>query len=170
MEAEEGIPLIRSNDQLDLSGYECENRKMLHFYLAMKKNLTLKKRKPCTCACEILKPPIFMLILLIGYFAADLSYVGSENYADLELIDVNYEVQQTFCVDKLPSSHPNPLQFPPCTVDQCSFGVPIKNSDGGDSPSQLCWNLNITQLYVVRYVIVSLVFFSSCIKDQKRKE
>ncbi|KAJ9453785.1 ABC transporter A family member 1 [Diplonema papillatum] len=96
---EAGMPPVGHG--VDLSPYPMTHRRLKHFGIAMKKNAKLKSRKLRGLACEILGPPLFMAVLLAGYYAADDEYFEAADYAGQQPTSPNADTS-SFCTVGVP--------------------------------------------------------------------
>ena len=66
--------------QLDLQGYDVDNKQSLHFYLALEKTLRLKSRSLRVCLCEMLLPPVMVLAMIFGWLASTDKHFPAAGY------------------------------------------------------------------------------------------
>ena len=104
-------------DTIELKQYDMSFRRVRHLGLTIKKNFILKSRKPIGCCCEVLLPPLFILLLIFGYSLASLDDIAAEEYMQNPVLNTTDTLRTLICVNANESAYetiPNPIQFPRC--------------------------------------------------------
>eukprot|EP01064_Diplonema_japonicum_P000827 TRINITY_DN10555_c1_g1_i2.p1 TRINITY_DN10555_c1_g1~~TRINITY_DN10555_c1_g1_i2.p1 ORF type:complete len:1303 (+),score=294.14 TRINITY_DN10555_c1_g1_i2:84-3992(+) len=101
---------------IDLRRYEQKHRTLSHLKLTIDKNMKLKRRKPCGCCCEVFLPPLFVLMVVSGYLAANLYTRPPGDYMNNPLVNTTSFVKDKIaCVSGLPPHANNPVGFTECS-------------------------------------------------------
>ena len=125
---EEPLTISRKGQirDLELSSFEGGN----NLILTIEKNFILKRRRLRGCVCEIFKPPLFMVALIIAYYAANVTLYPTKNYATQEIVDLGQMLTASTCTVGVPAAAPNPESIATCSDLSITFCCMV-NCDRG---------------------------------------
>ncbi|KAJ9436291.1 ABC transporter A family member 1, partial [Diplonema papillatum] len=134
---------------IELVKYEQRHKTWSHLRLAIGKNVALKRRRPKVCIFEVLLPPIFVVLISVGYYAADLWDHPAADYMPQPYMNTTTSIRNSLCVHGLPEGYRNPNDFQLCSG--CPYRiVDIASEPGtewpGGVPPVLCGTLNVNGL------------------------
>ena len=121
--------------QLDLQGYDVDNKQSLHFYLALEKTLRLKSRSLRVCLCEMLLPPVMVLAMIFGWLASTDKHYPAAGYTT-GAVDYTELLRDVVCTEGFTAEQD---LFAPhlrsCGPSECAFAMwPTEDNPG----PQLC--------------------------------
>ena len=122
--------------QLDLQGYDVDNKQSLHFYLALEKTLRLKSRSLRVCLCEMLLPPFMVLAMIFGWLATTDKHYPEAGYTT-GAVDYTELLRDVVCTEGFTAEQD---LFAPylrsCGPSECGFTMWPTNEN--PSGPQLC--------------------------------
>ena len=116
---------------LDLTGYDVPHRHLLHFQLAVARNLRQKARKPRGLACELLLPVFFAASLVLGYELSSGDDFAPANYAHNDALNTTEAVDALLCVVGFPEEKYALPHLSRCAGDACPYPVWVPRNESG---------------------------------------
>eukprot|EP00659_Diplonema_papillatum_P019733 gene19733-30410_t len=110
---------VYGGDTINLASYEIKNRNIEHFRLAVKKNFQLKLRKRSGLCCEIVTAPLFMVILIIGYYQSENAFMPMDNFAHRQRFNATEVIlDEMMCVAGVPENYTAPFHIKTCPFNR----------------------------------------------------